>query len=152
VELLRRMKEQINWDAKTSITTTATFKRIKEFVLELKEKRTDRQFLFTSEELRQRLENPAKPPFTDAEMMTAVERLASHGYVRILRTSDGQQRLLLAPELLNNLAASFILEARRNPKGLGALEEQRILDESYPFPELDTLGKSDRDLLLDATI
>ena len=33
--------------------------------------------------------------FTDAEMMTAVERVASHGFVRLLKTSDGQQRILL---------------------------------------------------------
>ncbi len=56
------------------------------------------------------------------------------------------------PELLNNLAASFILEARRNPKGLGAIEEQRILDDQYRFPELNGLSRSDHDLLIDATI
>ena len=85
-------------------------------------------------------------------MMTAVERVASHGFVRLLKTSDGQQRILLVPELLNNLAASFILEARRNPKGLGAIEEQKILDDQYRFPELDGLSRSDHDLLIDATI
>jgi hypothetical protein len=31
----------------------------------------------------------------------------------------GEERVLLKPELLNNLASSFVLEARRNPKGLG---------------------------------
>ncbi len=152
-DLLSRMKAQINWDAKTAITTTATFKRIKDFVLELKEERADRQIVFTAEELRHRLEASGKPwQFSEAEMMTAVERLASHGYVRVLRNSDGLKRILLAPELLNNLAASFILEARRNPKGLGALEEQRVLKGEYRFPELDNLTKSDRDLLLDATV
>jgi WD40 repeat protein/GTPase SAR1 family protein len=151
-ELLRCMKEQIHWDAKTATTTTATFKRIKDFVLELKEDRAGRQILFTPDELRQRLETSDEArPFTEPEMMTAVERLASHGYVRVLKTSDGQQRILLVPELLNNLAASFILEARRNPKGLGALEEQRVLDGGYRFPELDNLSKPDHDLLLDAT-
>jgi small GTP-binding protein len=152
-ELLGRMKEQINWDAKTATTTTATFKRIKDFVLELKEARAGRQVLCTPQELRQQLENSGTPwQFTDAEMMTAVGRLASHGYVKVLTTSDGRERILLVPELLNNLAASFILEARRNPKGLGALEEQRVMDGSYRFPELDGLTQADRDLLLDATI
>ena len=122
-ELLDRMKAGIDWDAKTATTTTETFKRIKDFVLELKEDRSGRQVLFTPAELRRQLE--ASDPdwqFSQGEMMTAVDRLASHGYVRVLQTSDGQQRILLVPELLNNLAASFILEARRNPKGLGALK------------------------------
>jgi small GTP-binding protein len=152
-ELLHRMKEQINWDTKTATTTTATFKRIKDFVLELKENRADRQLLCTPDELRQQLEKADLSwKFTEAEMMTAVGRLAAHGYSRVLRTSDGRERILLVPELLNNLAASFIQEARRNPKGLGALEESRVLSGGYQFPELDSLGKSDRDLLLDATI
>src|SRR5207244_10263307 len=45
-----------------------------------------------------------------------------------------------------------VVEERRNANGLGALEEQRVLDGGYRFPELDGLSKSDRELLLDATI
>jgi GTPase SAR1 family protein len=151
-DLLGRMREQIDWDAKTATTTTATFKRVKDFVLGLKENRWGERIVVTPEELRQRLQAADEPPFTEAEMMTAAERLASHGYVRVLKTSEGRQRILLVPELLNNLAASFVLEARRNPKGLGALAEQRILDGGYPFSELDGLSGLDRNLLLDATI
>ena len=40
-------------------------------------------------------------------------------------------------ELLNNLAASIVLEARRNQKGLGSLEERRLLSGEYVFRELD---------------
>ena len=58
--------------------------------------------------------------------------------------------LLVAPDLLNNLAASFLLEARRNPKGLGALDEGRLLKGEYPFRELNGLGERDRQTLLDA--
>lgn len=85
-------------------------------------------------------------------MLTAVERLASHGFVRLLKLSDGRQRVLLVPELLNNLASSFVLEARRNPRGLGALEETRLFDHGYRFPELEGLSDDDQALLLDATI
>jgi GTPase SAR1 family protein len=150
-ELLERMKAQIPWDRKTAVTTTATFKRIKDFVLSLKEARNGLRVIVTPSELRAMLEGNG-PEFTDAEMLTAVERVASHGFVRLLKTSDGHQRILLVPELLNNLAASFILEARRNPKGLGAIEEQRILAGEYRFPELDGLSREDHDLLIDATI
>ncbi|MEK6262014.1 MAG: TIR domain-containing protein [Planctomycetota bacterium] len=162
--LLERMKAKIPWDRKTAVTTTATFKRIKDFVLALKQNRTGQQIVFTPAELRTQLEQ-APPPatekdkpvvplgaFTDAEMLTAVERLASHGFVRLLKLNDGQQRILLVPELLNNLASSFVLEARRNPRGLGALEEVRLFDNSYRFPELEGLSKEDHALLLDATI
>ena len=71
--------------------------------------------------------------FTDDEMLSAVGHLANHGYVTRLRRPR-RGAILLAPELLNNLAASFVLEARRNPKGLGSLEEQRLLTGELPLP------------------
>ena len=88
--------------------------------------------------------------FTDAEMLTAVGHLENYGYVKRLRTSKGEQRILLQPERLNNLASSFVLEARRNPKGLGALEEKRLLAGGYDFPELKDLHEGERDVLLDS--
>jgi WD40 repeat protein len=150
-ELLRRMKDQIPWDQKTATVTTVTFKRIKDYVLGLKENPEYKQVIVNPQELRIRLEQTdSEWKFTDAEMMTAVRHLANYGYVRVLRTSKGQERILLAPELLNNLASSFVLEARRNPKGLGSLEEKRLLAGGYPFRELETLSEDERDVLLDS--
>jgi hypothetical protein len=77
----------------------------------------------------------------------AVGHLENYGYVKRLRTSKGDERILLQPERLNNLASSFVLEARRNPKGLGALEEKLLLAGGYEFPELMRLHKNDRDVL-----
>lgn len=150
-ELLRRMKDQIPWDQKSTTVTTITFKRIKDYVLGLKENRRRKKLIVSPQDLRKRLEKTDKAwEFTDAEMMTAVKHLSNYGYVRVLRTSKGEERILLAPELLNNLAASFVLEARRNPKGLGSLEEKRLLDGEYQFRELETLSQEERDILIDS--
>jgi len=150
-ELLRRMKDSIPWDQKTTTVTTVTFKRIKDYALKLKENRRRKNVIISPQDLRQRLEKSNKTwQFTDAEMMTAVGHLANYGYMRVLRTSKGEERLLLVPELLNNLAASFVLEARRNPKGLGALEEKRLLAGEYLFRELEKLSLEERDVLLDS--
>ncbi len=152
-ELMRRMQELIPWDDKPATVTTLTFKRIKDFVLELKEDSRRQQVILTPQELRKRLQaTDAGWRFTDDEMLTAFGHLVNHGYVTKLKTSQGEERLLLAPELLNNLAASFVLEARRNEKGLGALEEQRLLSQGYRFPELDGLSPAERDVLLDSAV
>ena len=149
--LVERMKGLIPWDTKPATVTTETFKRIKDYVLELKENRRRRKMILTPEELRERLEkSKRKWQFTDAEMLTAVGHLANHGYVTRLKTSQGEPRILLAPELLNNLAASFVLEARRNAKGLGSLEEQKLLAGGYPFPELEKVTEAERAILLDS--
>ena len=149
-ELVDRMKSLILWDEKPATVTTATFKRIKDYVLGLKEAR-EFQVIVTPEELRNRLQaTDREREFTDAEMLTAVGHLENYGYVRRLKTSRGELRILLQPERLNNLASSFVLEARRNPKGLGALEEKRLLAGAYEFPELKDLNADERDVLLDS--
>ena len=150
-ELIRRMKELIPWADKPATITTETFKRVKDFVLALKENRRRRKVILTPEELRQRLEKTDRTwVFSDDEMLTAVGHLANHGYVTRLKTSRGEPRVLLAPELLNNLAASLVLEARKNRKGLGSLEEQQVLSGGYTFPELEKLAEGEKDILVDS--
>jgi len=150
-ELVERMKSLIPWEDKATTVTTTTFKRIKNYILSLKEGTRNDEALVTTIELRARLEDIDPGwQFSDAEMMTAVGHLENYGYVRRLRTSKGDMRILLQPERLNNLASSFVLEARRNPKGLGALEERRLLASEYDFAELKGLQDSECDVLLDS--
>jgi small GTP-binding protein len=150
-ELVGEMKSLIPWEDKATTVTTTTFKRIKDYVLGLKEGKQDGQIIVTPEELRRRMQaTDTVWEFTDAEMLTAVGHLENYGYVKRLRTSKGELRILLQPERLNNLASSFVLEARRNPKGLGALEEKRLLSGGYDLPELRNLSKGERDVLLDS--
>ena len=150
-ELVDRMQSMIPWDEKAATVTTTTFKQIKDYVLGLKETNPDGQAILTPGELRRSLEaTDADWKFTDAEMLTAVGHLENYGYVKRLKTSKGELRVLLQPERLNNLASSLVLEARRNPKGLGALEEKRLLAGGYDFPELVNLRPEERDVLLDS--
>jgi small GTP-binding protein len=152
-ELIQLMQNLIPWDNKPTTITTETFKRIKDFLLNLKGDSRRMEVILKPEELRQRLERTDPEwKFSDAEMLTAVGHLANHGYVTQLKTSQGEQRILLAPELLNNLASSFVLEARRNQKGLGSLEEQRLLSRGYKFYELENLNDAEKDILLDSAV
>jgi small GTP-binding protein len=152
-ELIQKMHVMIAWDAKPATFTTETFKRIKDFILTLKEDSRRMEVILTPEELRQRLEKAdSTRKFSDPEMLTAVGHLSNHGYVTLLKTSQGELRILLAPELLNNLAASFVLEARRNKKGLRSLEEQLLLSGGYKFSELEKLSEEEKDILLDSAV
>ncbi len=152
-EIVARMRELVPWERKPATVTTVTFKRIKDHVLALKENARRDKMILTPAELRARLEaEDPEWPFTDDEMLTAVGHLANHGYVTRLTTSRGESRVLLAPELLNNLAASLVLEARRHERGLGSLEERRLLAGEYRFPELEGLTPDERDVLLDSAV
>jgi WD40 repeat protein len=147
VELIKRL---IDWDAMTATVTTDTFKRTKDFVLKLKESQGPR-VLVTKEELRERLQaTDAGWRFTDDEMTTALRHLETHGYVKMLRGSAESHAVLLAPDLLINLASSIVLQAGRNQEDLGALDEAEVQRGGYGFPELARLEADERVTLLDA--
>jgi small GTP-binding protein len=152
-ELTAKMRAAIDWESRPSTITTETFKEIKDYVLGLKEAGEDVPVILSPSEPRATLERAGVAQgFTDAEMTTAVGHLAKHGYVSWLRGSDGVSSILFAPELLNNLAASLVLAARRNSKGLGSLEEKPLLAGEYRFSELDGLPEPQRQLLLDSAV
>lgn len=149
--LLELLQQQIDWDAKPTTITTQTFKRIKDYVLALKATANRTNVLVSPAQLRLQLE--ATDPdwrFSDAEMLAAVGHLQNHGYVTILRRSSNEQSILLAPDLLRNLAARYMLKAQSNEKGLGALEESRVLRNDYKFPEVEPLSNDERETLLNA--
>ncbi|MBC7777583.1 MAG: TIR domain-containing protein [Phycisphaerae bacterium] len=150
-DLMEQLKAMIPWEDMPATITTHTFKRVKEFVLKLKEQSSRRSVLVSPAELRRQLEATDKEwEFTDPEMMTAVGHLENHGYVRICAGSDGKQAILLFPDILVNLASSFVLEARGNPQGLGVLEEKKLLAGDYDFQDLKTVeSDAEREVLLD---
>ncbi|WP_328838624.1 TIR domain-containing protein [Streptomyces europaeiscabiei] len=151
--LMEHLRGQIQWERMTTTVTTLTFKRIKEFVLELKELPNRQGVLVFPADLRRQLrETDPSWQFTDAEMMTAVGHLENHGYVSVLRTSSGEQTVLLAPELLVDLASSVFLQADKHPQELGALNESTLLSGNYRFPEVESLDPAERQVLLDAAV
>lgn len=93
-----------------------------------------------------------RPSIGEEELLSAVGHLSNHGYVTTLRTTQGDTRVLLAPELLNNLASSMVLEARKNTKGLGSLEESCLLSGEDRFSEVMALSVADREVLIDTAV
>jgi small GTP-binding protein len=153
-ELTQSLREQIPWDSMSATVTTKTFKTIKDHVLDVKDTSSkDRRIIMTTDELRESLPAESVPKsVTDSELLAAVHNLAVHGYVGLLRTVSGERVILLAPELLNNLAASLVLEARRNPIGLGAIDESRALSGDYGLAEAKVLPTPYGQLLTEAAI
>ena len=151
--LLEKLKAQIPWDEMTATVTTVTFKRIKDYVMSLKEKPDRKGVLVSPRDLREQLQQTDKDwSFTDAEMMTAVGHLETHGYVAILHSSGGEQYVLLAPELLGTVASSIVLLADKNPRELGAVSETELLQGKHQLSELKGLPQGESQILLDAAI
>src|SRR5581483_2678153 len=152
-QLLEILKQEIPWDRMTATVTTTTFKRIKTYVLTLKEETIRTGVLVSPQQLRERLQDiDAKWLFSDAEMMVAVKHLQNHGYVTILRSSSGVESILLTPDLLVDLASSIVLQADKHPHDLGSLRETDLLQGRYPLEELNGLEWEEKQVLLDAAV
>jgi small GTP-binding protein len=150
--LIARMKENLSFASTTTTVTTTTFKRIKEYVLKVKED-SGSDVLVDPHALKRKMESSDSSwEFSSEEMMTAIHHLANHGYVSVLRGESETPIILLTPERLSNLASSIVLEARRSLNGLGALEESRLLSGDYKFPEVTDLDDRSREVLLDAVV
>jgi hypothetical protein len=152
-QLIEQMRSMISWSNKPTTVTTQVFKDVKDFVLRLKEDKESIEIILSPESLLKRIEQSIGDNQVDlAKFMTAVRHLGNHGFVNVLTTSLGEDQILLRPEYLNNLAASIVLEAGRNPKGLGALEEKKLLAREYSFPELTILNQRDQETLIDSAV
>ena len=149
--LLQSMRREVRWDDIPATITTTAFRRIKDRVLALKAE-ARAHVLITPGDLLNYLNATHHAAFTAAEVDTAITHAANHGLVAIVRTPTAEPRILLRPDLLINLAASIVLEARRNPKGLGALKEADVLGARLQLPELEGLGSAERSMLLDAAV
>ena len=151
--LLKRLKAQIPWDEMVATVTTVTFKRIKDYVLTLKEKPDRQGVLVRPSVLREQLQvTDSDWHFTNAEMMTAVRHLETHGYVAVLHSSAGDEHILLTPELLVTLASSIVLLADKHPRELGAVSETELLQGNFLFDELSGLSQAESQILLDFAI
>src|SRR5258708_31474362 len=141
---MERLVQQLDWPIAAPTTTTHTFMRIKEYVLAVKADPNIHRIILGWSELRENLETHYQSEieqedwtFSDDDIVRAVQHLQTHGYVRIIRLTNGNSAILLAPDLLINLASSFVIAARANPDGRGALVESQLLRGEYPLPELD---------------
>jgi small GTP-binding protein len=147
-ELARVLREHVRWDDLPMVMETPALAAARAEVLRLKEQQASETPLVPVADLQVRLGVQAD----QAEIGASVRDLQVHGFVHVMRAADGTRLVLLEPELLNNLASSLILEARRNDRGLGALDEAAIFAGRYRFPELDGLHDEQRRVLAESAI
>jgi GTPase SAR1 family protein len=147
-ELINKIASLIKWQ---DITTNVPqeFSAIKQFVLSLKA--NSRRILMTPTVFQREVNKNTEKKLSLSNIESALHVLKAHGHVILLQDSRGKQWILLNPNLLVKLASSFVDEARRNTKGLGALQEEYLLQNKYPFPELQGVSSKDAKILVDAT-
>lgn len=151
-EIKERILSVINWKD-VSMIVAPTFNEIRHFILSIKKQGPPESPLVTLQSLLEGINSEQKYKKIEMnDMLSAIERLEIHGHVLSLIDSTGEKWILLHPNMLINLASSFVDQARRNKKGLGTLEEDLVFKREYLFPELNALKDNDANILLNATV
>lgn len=82
-ELIEEMKFLLPWEQKPATVTSTTFKRIKDYVLSLKNSDSHHQIIIRLDKLRILLEaTDTNWQFSDDEMTTAIGHLENYGYTK----------------------------------------------------------------------
>ncbi|SDG31572.1 WD40 repeat [Lentzea fradiae] len=150
-DLVREVREGIDWDELPVVSSTELFEAIKDFVVE--EKQYGR-VLTTVDDLahsfrRTQLDTTSVEELVD-RFSACVGRLESVGVVRRLSFGD---HVLLRPELLDSYASSLVQAAKDEPDGLGFVREDDALEGRFRLPADERLTNQEQErILLNAVV
>ncbi|ANZ38492.1 hypothetical protein BBK82_22940 [Lentzea guizhouensis] len=142
-ELVRQVRDGIDWSALPVVSSNALFEAIKDFVLEEKQQGgilstvddLARSFARTQDEVPDDLVERFAVCIGRLESVGVVRRMAYGGFV------------LLRPELLDAYASSLVEAAKNEPDGLGFVREDDALEGRFRISERLTNQHQERVLL-----
>jgi GTPase SAR1 family protein len=149
-QLKRRILSTINWRSASQVPVSLAFHAVKDAVLKRRSAGRRDLSVLAPQQLLVTLKRSGQAKANIEGVLGAVRLLAKLGYIRLLGDLDAELRILVDTGLFDALAASFVRLARQHDKGLGALEEDRLLSDDYDFAVLRGLSPSNRRILIEA--
>ncbi len=86
------------------------------------------------------------------DIPATLKQLENLGHIMLLDDDPAHTLVALKPDLLLDLMAAILAEARRTPLGLGTLDAARLHHADYEFLQLAGLAASEQHLLLEAAL
>ncbi|HUQ55351.1 TIR domain-containing protein [Lentzea sp.] len=150
-DLVRAVRDGIDWDALPVVSSNELFEAIKDFVVEEKQQG---RILSTVDDLMRsfrRTQREAPPLDELADRFSAcIGQLESVGVVRRMSYGD---YVLLRPELLDSYASSLVQAAKDEPDGLGFVKEDDALAGNFRIPQDERLTDPQQErILLNAVV
>jgi GTPase SAR1 family protein len=150
-DLVRSVRDGIDWDALPVVSSNELFEAIRDFVLEEKKQGG---ILSTVDDLARgfrRVQADAREVDDLADRFAVcIGRLESVGVVRRMSYGD---YVLLRPELLDSYASSLVQAAKDEPDGLGFVKEDDALEGKFRIPEDERLTNPQQErILLNAVV
>lgn len=140
--LRKAIARAIDWDSVTVTTRPQLFQRIR-YHVELRRKA--RRVVIPYHELEDIVRQREGDEVDAAAIAAVVEQLARQGLIADARLGDGSRMLILEIEQAERYAASLILAARDNPRGVPALEIASVVSPDMCFPRIAPGDRLPRD-------
>lgn len=141
-ELGKKIARAIDWSAVTVTTRSQLFHRIRNHI-ELR--RRARRMVIPFDELEDLVRQREGDDIEAGAVATVVEQLARQGLIADARLGDGSRMVILEVEQVERYAASLILAARDNPRGVPALELASVVSADMSFPRIAAGDRLPRD-------
>jgi WD40 repeat protein/DNA-directed RNA polymerase subunit RPC12/RpoP len=145
-ELLRQIEKSIEWEKLPLTVSENLFKKMKDFIVN---QRQNGHILKAISQLIRHYQIISKSNFEDTEFLSAIKQVESHDLIKILSFGD---YVLLQSELLDNYASAMASAARKQPDGLGFLEEQAAREGKFDFGSLKRIKTDEEPIILQAVI
>jgi GTPase SAR1 family protein len=150
-DLVRSIRDGIDWDALPVVSSNELFEAIKDFVVEEKQQG---RILSTVDDLvrsfRRTQQDPPSVEELSGGFTACIGRLESVGVVRRMSYGD---YVLLRPELLDSYASSLVQAAKDEPDGLGFVTENDALEGRFRIPGDEKLTHPQQErILLNAVV
>jgi len=148
-ELIDALAKAIPWDRLPTTSSPVVFKKLKDKLLELREKCETP--LLRMDDLRERMIQALPEEPEAGEAIKGVVRIFEHqGVLRRLPFGDF---ILLKPEIINDYAAVITQNARQHQDEMGCILERDVLEANLNFRDRKRLpNPQDEKLLLAATV
>lgn len=146
-KLLKKIRSLLDWDQIGTISVPSDFDQLKNRVLSFAANPRKASCFPSIAQLNRRLASSGIGRIGVADFLKYMKLLEGYGYVRVLENGPAEARVLLAPKIFDALAASFVRQARKHERGLGALQEDLLVSSRYDFPELRGLSALQKHLL-----
>jgi WD40 repeat protein len=149
-ELGQAIREAIDWEVLPKVSSSTLLTRIRAFLID---QQAMGQSLFNQENLYYYFLKSAELPHSTelrAQFDTCIDLFASRGLIEKLSFGD---IILLQPEMVDSYASALVNAARREPDGLGCVQEDLALSGNFPIPPEDRLHNPGQEkILLIATV
>jgi hypothetical protein len=165
VELRQAIFDAIPWDKLPDTASPASFRRIKEEVIKLKDEGRDVLLRVADLESALKTRMPDNT-FTSGELSMVVRLLAGAGVIWLLpyeerennfesdplklseRLRSSFEWILLQPERINSYAAAVVREVKKHPLEIGCINEDEVMAARYEIPPETKLPRAEEEIVL----